>query len=300
VKTWLLSVMAAVFILTVGYGGYRLGIRVEQTQADKEFRRLHEQNQALQAEVQSLQAQVLVQQKEKEAAAAQRSEASGVSFTDRDAILDFLQPIDDFISLDYTQEQLAAFQTDPANKDYRHVLRQFVQQELKKELDTFQTIGKEVNPRWVMVTTRDGMVYQIALQRWYTHDGIWLVKQYKEMQWDDTREPWNRYRILTLADAPEDVREWASKWLTDTEPRTEYLSKGEHVYLLIKSSKSPTDSVELEDVRWFAGELTVFYQTFDYRQDREAGPLINDYLLLEVPFSGEGRITFENTPSVVR
>jgi hypothetical protein len=34
--------------------------------------------------------------------------------------------------------------------------------------------------------------------------------------------------------------------------------------------------------------------------DREAGPLINDYLLLDVPFGGEGRITFENTLSVVR
>ena len=85
---------------------------------------------------------------------------------DRDTLLRILSRVHDSNEgFEYTEDQLKELQANPENKEYSKVLQQFVRSRLNKEIATFQTIGKPVNPRSILITTNDQRAYMIYLRK---------------------------------------------------------------------------------------------------------------------------------------
>ncbi|MDR6549993.1 DUF4309 domain-containing protein [Paenibacillus qinlingensis] len=215
---------------------------------------------------------------------------------DRDKLLDQLSRVhDSTVGYEYTEDQRKVLQSDPANKDYVHVLQKFVQTQLKKEIGNFQTIGKPQNPRSVLVTTTDQVAYMVTMRKDYTHDGIWLIHACTDYTPGENSVP-DFYTRISLAQAPVEVKTWAETILKQPEWKKEYQTFGDRTYALIKSSSSYSDSVELEDVSVSMGEAFIAYQSYQYAAGSDKD-LINDYVLLELKGSGIREVNFQNTYS---
>ncbi|MBO8165355.1 MAG: hypothetical protein H0Z34_16850 [Brevibacillus sp.] len=99
---------------------------------------------------------------------------------DRDSLIDVVEQMDNFIAVDYTTEQIKNRENDESYKDYGIVVKKYVQNELKQEVDTFQTLKHTDESRWLLVTTDVGRVYKIQLVK---QNNIWLVNAYGELRW---------------------------------------------------------------------------------------------------------------------
>lgn len=120
---------------------------------------------------------------------------------------------------------------------------------------------------------------------------IWKVTGFNWMTPTGYTSDDERYRMLQIEEAPVQIREWATQWMASSDWEKHYLLLGEKTYVLIKTSGSNTDSVELEDLGFWAGELSVLYQTFDFSKTADLS-LVNDYLLLEVDYVAEYGVSF--------
>jgi hypothetical protein len=215
---------------------------------------------------------------------------------DRDTLLQLMALVHDSgEGFEYTEAQLIVLQANPENKDYRKVLHKFVQSRLSKEIDTFQTIGKPVNPRTLLITTKDHFAYMVYMRKDYSHDGIWLVSGFLDYMPQGNEVP-ETYKMVSLTQAPNDVMEWAQALLKLPEWKKEYRTFGGRTYALIKSSVSTSDSVELENVTAFAGEVHISYQTYQH-ETTQSKELSNDYLLLELLAPSIREVHFQNTYS---
>ena len=101
-------------------------------------------------------------------------------FVDRDTLLEVAQKTNDYRTIEYAAEQLQKFKDDQQYKDYKNVLKKFVTEELKSEVNTFQTITLENHSRSVLVTTKDEKAYKMCME---LKDGIWLVECYADIEW---------------------------------------------------------------------------------------------------------------------
>jgi hypothetical protein len=193
----------------------------------------------------------------------------------------------------YTNEELLALAENPESRDYKKVLKRFVSEQIGKEIASFQTASRTVNPREVLVITTDHQAIQIRMQKWNNYDQIWTVTGYNDLYPTEHGEEIQRYRSIKIADAPQQVQDWAGKLLTAPEWKKEFLRLGNQTYILLKTSSSRTDSVDMEEIGFGAGEIQVSYQTYAYSQSADPS-LINDYVLLEADYPAD-HVSFTET-----
>ncbi|MFY0543973.1 hypothetical protein [Brevibacillus sp. H7] len=282
-KVWFQAIVTAMLMLGVGYVGYSWGVTVQKDLAEQTLAQLRTANA-------SLREQLLQAHREENLLA------------DRDAMIDAFDAMDDKGgAFEISEEELKSMESDPSSRDYKQVLRRFVKEKLNKELDSFQTISRTVNPRRLLVTTTDQTAIDIEMKKWNNRGGIWTVERFNDVSLKGNATlgiPDDRYRQMRVEDAPEDVKAWAAQRMASPDWKTEFLRKEGKTYVLIKTSASETDSVELEDIHFWAEEIFVTYQTYDYGKSKDRS-LINDYLLIEVIYDAKAGVAFEKSLSVV-
>jgi hypothetical protein len=273
VRAWFQSIAAGLLVLGISYAGYAWDEKVQADRSEETLPQLH------------------------------KEKASGENpLADRDAIIDAFNAMDDKGgAFEISEEELKSMESDPSSRNYKQVLRRFVKEKLNKELDSFQTISRTVNPRRLLVTTTDQTAIDIEMKKWNNRGGIWTVERFNDVSLKGNATlgiPDDRYRQMRVEDAPEDVKAWAAQRMASPDWKTEFLRKEGKTYVLIKTSASETDSVELEDIHFWAEEIFVTYQTYDYGKSKDRS-LINDYLLIEVIYDAKAGVAFEKSLSVV-
>lgn len=285
-KAWLFSIAGALLLATVGYGGYLAGAGNQAVLDAKEIARGRKAVADLSAEVERLNRQVGALPK----AVATEKQDIPPALKDQDHLRKMFNATDDKgvggIGFD--------LEGQPGSHDYKAVVEAFVETRLQKEMRSMITVSRSVNPRVVLVTTADGAALEISMKKWNNRGQIWSVTGYNELHLQGEPASDGRYRVLQVADAPADVQEWAGKWEAKSEWAKESLPRGEKTYLLLKTSDSPTDSVEVEEIRFGAEELFVTYQTFEYGETADPA-LINDRLLIEVDHNAAQGVTFHES-----
>ncbi|MED1948574.1 MULTISPECIES: hypothetical protein [Brevibacillus] len=229
---------------------------------------------------------------------------------DRDAVVEAFDWTDDKgVGLEYNEAELLQMQKDPDNHNYKKVLRRFVQSELKTEIESFQTIGSQLNPRRILVATTEGMLYEVTMKKRSNHGQIWTIEGYNmtagyrtdvEQKQDLLPEDmYPTYRVMELAEADLQIQAWAKPLIQNSQGHTFNTALNGKTYLLIKTSQSETDSVEVEGIRIWVEEMLVHYQTYEFGEGADRS-ILNNYLLIEVPETAESGVTFYNTVTVVR
>lgn len=110
-------------------------------------------------------------------------------FSDRDALLERVELMHDFEAFTYTEEQLNRLRQEPESGDYKKVVERFVTDELKKEIESFQTLSASRSFRTLVVIATDRSVYRIGLKKLDAHDGIYVVDSYAELIWQSYPVP---------------------------------------------------------------------------------------------------------------
>ncbi|MFS0553574.1 hypothetical protein [Brevibacillus sp. 179-C9.3 HS] len=229
---------------------------------------------------------------------------------DRDAVVEAFDWTDDKgVGIEYNEDEMLQLQNDPDNRNYKKVLRRFVQSELETEIESFQTIGSQLNPRRILVATIDGMLYEVTMKKRSTHRQMWTVEGYNMMAGYTTdveqeqdqlpEELYPTFRVIELAEADQQVQAWAKPLIQNSQSNTFYTALNGKTYLLIKTSQSETDTVEIEGIRIWVEEMLVHYQTYEHGDGADRS-IINNYLLIEVPEIAESGVMFYNTVTVVR
>ncbi|GIP40910.1 hypothetical protein J31TS4_41900 [Paenibacillus sp. J31TS4] len=198
-----------------------------------------------------------------------------------------------------TAEALARMASDPDRQDYGKVIEAFNRSRLHKTLLSYQTVSTSTNPRSVLVATREGTYYLLFLQKNYRYGGIWLVTKYSEASLPaDGQGLYPLYRTLSWEEAPDAVQNWAKPLQAEGSWKQEWTTSEGKTYLLLTTTSSATDSIELAGLQVHAGELYVQYQTFVYSEAET--DLIQPYALVEVDFADPFSVTFTETYSTLR
>ncbi|MED2010604.1 hypothetical protein P4V39_21295 [Brevibacillus borstelensis] len=302
-RTWALSVSTALLICGSAWAGYMVGTDVESKRNEEQAGRVIAENEALRSKLQNqapaAEASPPANSAQQPAEAAEQN-AKEPAFIDHDAILDAFRRTDDKGgSFEITEEDKQEMMAEPRSRDYKWVLRTFVEKKLGKKLNTFQTTSQTVNPRILLATTTDGTAYEIEMKKWAAYDQIWTVERFNGMSPRDVGSVAPLYRAVKKEEVPKNVQDWLEPLLASPEWKTEYLRDGKKTYVLIKTSSSPADSVEVEDVSLWVEEVTVKYQTYDYANSEDR-LLANDYVLLEIPYEAADGVQFTRTLSIVR
>ncbi|USG66743.1 hypothetical protein NDK47_05445 [Brevibacillus ruminantium] len=327
-RIWVISAASAVTICASAWAGYIVGSDVQLKQQRAEVNRLQSENESLRTrmEEQRQYAKRLTEEKsiggiptngEQQQPSSVLDEPSGESIAhgeksadlqhqaqepllaDRDAIINTFQSMDDKGgSYLITEEEKREMMADPRSRDYKWVLRRFVKDRLNKQLESFQTTSRTVNPRTLLVTTTDNTAYEIEMKKWPGYNQIWTVERVNDLFVKTAPETGKRYEVVKYEEVPEKVQEWLKPLLASKDWKQEYLVDNETTYVLIKTHFSPTDSVEIEDVSVWIDEITVSYQTYDYAKSRDHS-LVNPYILLEIPRTAAKHVTFHETLSIV-
>ncbi|ASJ55661.1 hypothetical protein BP422_20175 [Brevibacillus formosus] len=281
-RVWLYSIWVAMVLIGCMWGMYEIGA--------KQIGNMNTKKAALETPVTSTQA--------------------SQKLVDRDAVVEAFDWTDDKgVGLDYNEAELLQMQKDPDNYNYKKVLRRFVQSELKTEIESFQTIGSQLNPRRILVATTDGMLYEVTMKKRSNHRQMWTVEGYNmtagyrtdvEQEQDLLPEDmYPTYRVMELAEVDLQIQAWAKPLIQNSQGHTFNTALNGKTYLLIKTSQSETDSVEIEGIRIWVEEMFVHYQTYEFGEGADRS-ILNNYLLIEVPEAAESGVTFYNTVTVVR
>ncbi|CAM5782376.1 hypothetical protein BBOR36S_00934 [Brevibacillus borstelensis] len=302
-RTWALSVATALLICGSAWAGYMVGTDVESKRNEEQAGRVIAENEALRSKLQNqapaAEASPPANSAQQPAEAAEQN-AKEPAFIDHDAILDAFRRTDDKGgSFEITEKDKQEMMAEPRSRDYKWVLRTFVEKKLGKKLNTFQTTSRTVNPRILLATTTDGTAYEIEMKKWPAYDQIWTVERFNGMSPGDVGSVAPLYQAVKKEEVPKNVQDWLEPLLASPEWKTEYLRDGKKTYVLIKTSSSPADSVEVEDVSLWVEEVTVKYQTYDYANSEDRS-LANDYALLEIPHEAADGVHFTKTLSIVR
>ncbi|MFA4137524.1 MULTISPECIES: hypothetical protein [unclassified Brevibacillus] len=178
---------------------------------------------------------------------------------DRDAVVEAFDWTDDKgVGLEYNEAELLQMQKDPDNYSYKKVLRRFVQSKLKTEIESFQTIGSQLNPRRILVATIDGMLYEVTLKKRSNHHQMWTVEGYNMTagyrtdveQGQDLlpKDMYPTYRVMELAEADLQIQAWAKPLIQNSQGESFNTSLNGKTYLLIKTSRA-------KQIRWRLREL---------------------------------------------
>ncbi|NGQ95250.1 hypothetical protein G3578_08720 [Brevibacillus sp. SYP-B805] len=283
-KGWIYAIVAALLVSAAGYGGFLMGHDSADIRARGEKIKLEQKITALQTEVEQLRKN-----------AAEREEGD-VAVQDHDGLIRWFRTTDDKgVGIEHTPEELLALTQNPENRDYKQVLKRFVSEALGKEIASFQTASRTLNPREVLVMTTDHEALQIHMKKWSNYDQIWTVTGYNNLfPASENLDPVQRYRTLKMGDAPQPVQEWASKLLGTPEWQQAFTTQDGKTYILLKTSSSPTDSVEVEDIGIWANEMYVDYHRYEFGKSADPS-LINDYLLLEADYPADRGVRFTET-----
>lgn len=98
-------------------------------------------------------------------ACAQQDTTTIQLLKDRDALIERIKPLDNIVGVENAV----------ANVSYKQALLSFINDELKKTTETFQTIYNEQKSRSMVVTTKDGTIYKVVLNR---SNQYWKVSGY--------------------------------------------------------------------------------------------------------------------------
>ncbi|WGV59190.1 hypothetical protein QIH01_27570 [Brevibacillus brevis] len=281
-RVWLRSFLVAMVLIGCMWGMYEIGA--------KQIGNMNTKKAALETPVTSTQA--------------------SQKLVDRDAVVEAFDWTDDKgVGLEYNEAELLQMQKDPDNHNYKKVLRRFVQSELKTEIESFQTIGSQLNPRRILVATADGMLYEVTMKKRSNHHQMWTVEGYNmtagyrtDVEQEQDLLPKNMYptyRVMELVEADLQIQAWAKPLIQNSQGHTFNTALNGKTYLLIKTSQSETDSVEIEGIRIWMEEMLVHYQTYEFGEGADRS-ILNNYLLIEVPETAESGVTFYNTVNVVR
>ncbi|WP_127533585.1 hypothetical protein [Paenibacillus kobensis] len=103
---------------------------------------------------------------------------------DRDSLIEKIRQIDDYDAVTYTEKQLTDMRNVPESKSYKHVLVSFVEDELQKKIESYQSIGEESNELFhtFAVITQDQFVYKIILTK---KDEIWVTSSVAQFFWKE-------------------------------------------------------------------------------------------------------------------
>ncbi|HZG15852.1 MAG TPA: hypothetical protein VE710_12610 [Candidatus Bathyarchaeia archaeon] len=272
--SWVRSMGMALLIIVIGYLGVLVGIQLgkhDNTFVAKELERDQDQEQSVGTALPLAPA------------------------PDHDRLLQAFRSTDDKgWRIEYTAMEIAAMRTVEENKDYKKVLERYISKQLGKQLVTFQTVSRQVNPREVLVTTTDRNAYLLQMEKWNKANGIWAVTGANQMVMDTQGNTYfvAPYRSLEIAQAPADVEKWANQLLASPEARQDYLRSGRKTYVFLKTTNSShTDSVEIEEVFAQVNEVHISYQSLEV--GAEDNPLlINEYILLEIDYAADAGVTF--------
>lgn len=283
-RVWLHSFLVAMVLIGCMWGMYEIGA--------KQIGNMNTKKAALETPVISTQA--------------------SQKLVDRDAVVEAFDWTDDKgAGLVYNEAELLQMQKDPDNHNYKKVLRRFVQSELKTEIESFQTIGSQLNPRRILVATTDGMLYEVTMKKRSNHHQMWTVEGYnmtagyrtdvEQEQEQDLlpKDMYPPYRVRELAEADLQIQAWAKPLIQNSQGQSFNTALNGKTYLLIKTSQSETDSVEIEGIRIWMEEMLVHYQTYKFGEGADRS-ILNNYLLIEVQETAESGVTFYNTVNVVR
>ncbi|GED68960.1 hypothetical protein BRE01_26620 [Brevibacillus reuszeri] len=295
-RIWGLSVIVAMLFVSLAGAGFYIGTLQKEGEVAKlqqKVLQLHKMLAVVEESAKQRETPVIVATPVNEQINKPKLDA------DRDGIARAFEWTDDKgTGYTYSEEQLTVLQQDSQNRDYKQVLRRFAEQELQKDIDSFQTIGSTLNPRRLLVVTTDNSLYEISMKKRSTHDQIWTVEGSNTLSGIEKPNETELYHLLKLDDADEEVQAWAKDLLETPEWKNEWMRKDGKTYVLIKSSSSESDSIELESVRVWGEELYVDYQALSYGDGADPA-VINDYVLIEVPVKGAGDATFRKTVFVV-
>jgi hypothetical protein len=103
---------------------------------------------------------------------------------------------------------------------------------------------------------------------------------------DDSR----LFELVTIDSAPIEVKEWLQREFQDAGWSKRFLHSSGNTYVLLKTSSSNKDSIELEDVKFEGEKVLVLYQTFSYHETK---PNLKDYLLIKI--NGELKVGYRVT-----
>lgn len=100
---------------------------------------------------------------------------------DRDAMIEAVNKIDDYVGIEYSDDQVSEWAKLEQFGDYKYVVKKFVKENLKSDIETFQTISLTNNTRLIVVTTKDYRIIKLSLEKRDENKGVWLVDAYGEL-----------------------------------------------------------------------------------------------------------------------
>lgn len=101
-------------------------------------------------------------------ACSQNQTVSNPLLKDRDALIEVVKPLDNYIGVEDSK----------SNTNYKESLLAFVEEELNKSVSSFETIHSQNDSRSMVVITQDGHIYKVLLNN---QSGKWGVNGYSEV-----------------------------------------------------------------------------------------------------------------------
>ena len=101
-------------------------------------------------------------------ACSQNQTVSNPLLKDRDALLEIVKPLDNYIGVENSK----------SNTNYKDLLLVFMEEELNKSVSSFETIHSQNDFRSMVVITQDGQIYKVLLNK---ESGKWQVNGYSEV-----------------------------------------------------------------------------------------------------------------------
>lgn len=98
------------------------------------------------------------------------------------------------------------------------------------------------------------------------------------------------FELVTVNSVPKEVDDWLKQELQDEGWNKGFFHYLGNTYVLLKTSSSNKDSIELEDVKFEGEKVLVLYQTFSYHETK---PNLKDYLLIKI--NGELKVDYRVT-----
>jgi hypothetical protein len=237
--------------------------------------------------------------KQNEAVIGQEAQHTPGLPVDADALMKaFASMHDNKIVIEYSDSELNLLQDKEGQTDYAEVLLSFIETKLSTKAKHYQTVSQMVNPRMVLVVTENDKAYLVQLEQLHAFKSIWVVTSYSDLNLNGNEMVKNQYKLLQISDAPKEIGEWSSELLSQGGWKNESKTLNGKTYVLIKSSLGNFDSVELEDVSFFVGEVYIAFQSYEYENlDVGTKRRINDYLLIELAMKDIQKVSFTRSYS---
>jgi hypothetical protein len=152
---------------------------------------------------------------------------------------------------------------DDAQKDYVTVVKNYVQQELSKEVSFLDSVDGTYNPRHVVVGTTKGDTYMFVLRKWYNYNGIWTVSRYAQFKEEGAVSPKKtvKYELINPSSLPASVQKEVNVRIDSKKEERSYIDDDGMIYVLLVAPQG--QSVELLNVFGTDYLIEVQYTTME-------------------------------------